>query len=185
MLNIVQNLTSVSKTQGIEKTDANVRKEQRDIEVINENRHKKHGDKGSPNNNTNNNKDEAAPPISIKSIILFLENFLEERLDLEINHDERENYHKVKSNISPWLKQSHSNDVQPRKAVNAYAHAAKVSRISVNKIHHSDIPELKNIYTLIKDLRKMDERGVKHLNISSNKSLINSIIVAVNNTKQL
>ncbi len=172
MISIVENASSILKPLETRAIDKYVEEKHPDVKsATKDRRNKKH-------DNTNNNEEDGFTTISVKALILFLENFLEERLNSKLNLNSPEK----PTQESPWLKHEPSNDMQSKKAANAYAHAAKAARISVNKIKHSSAPELKKIYELIKDLRRLQECGVKYLNVESEKALINGIIDAVKNT---
>jgi len=177
MFSLVQNISSALKPLKSEATDARFEKKRDSLNKSDKNTHNKHFDGELFN-------DEEFTTISVKALILFLEDFLETRLDSNMHHEKIA----PKPTLSPWLKYEQSNDMPPpamppKEASNAYIHAAKASRGSVKKIEAATSPELKNIYSLINDLRQLQDCGVKSLNVNSEKALINGIITAVKNAK--
>ncbi len=169
MLSLVENISSILKPLETRAVDAHIEEKHLDIYAKNKGRKKKNS------GNTNINEDDFTT-ISVKGVILFLEDFLEARLNINLQNNETE---QNQNTIKPWLRGEQSNDTPPQKAANAYAHAAKVSRISVHKVNHNSSPELKSIYTLIKDLRHLQDYGIKYLNIGNSEPLINAVITAV------
>ena len=121
--------------------------------------------------------------LSVKSIILFLEDLVESQLESNFHdHTFPEDDH----NLAPWLKVGHSNDLPPipsEKAIKAYMQAAKTSH---GPLHNRDAHEtymrendLKEVYSLVKLLRSLEAQGVKYLKIDGHRSFITAISLAV------
>ncbi len=120
--------------------------------------------------------------LSVKSIILFLEDYLEAKLSSKAPKSE---FSEGDNDIAPWFKQNHSNDivgssVNSKKAVTAYSHAAEISHKS-NKFRQqgkTDI-QLQFVYSLINNLRVIHNNGIEHLKIDCRKTFIYGVADAV------
>ncbi len=177
MVSLIENITSALeplKTKAVNRYMG--KNHQPSIVADKENRH----DNG--HNGDLSLDDKEFTTISVKALILFLEDFLETRLNSKLYS----NLQETPSPVSPWLRYKQSNDIAPKKAARAYEHAAKASRgITASKSDYNKSHELKDIYALIRDLRRLHECGINYLNVSNKKELINSIISAVNNSSRL
>ena len=122
--------------------------------------------------------------FSTKALILFLEDFLESKLGTKSSTNSND---VEQASFAPWLKTNHSNDeeaIKSKEAAKAYKHAFEVLRAPLKtfKGHNVNISrqeELKNIYSLIMDLRDLQDNGVQHLIISNKKTFIDGISDAV------
>ncbi len=128
--------------------------------------------------------------ISVKALILFLENIIETRLNTNLYFDNEGNNIKKDDNvnISPWIKNKPSNDIKIRNAVNAYKHVANSvcrsdginsNNISHNLTHINNI-DTKEIYSIVNDLRYLQDNGIQYLNINNKISLVEGVIDAIN-----
>lgn len=126
--------------------------------------------------------------LSIKSILLFLEDFLELHLS-SILPDESHQGEQL--SFAPWLSKQRSNDfnVDPRSngAAKAYAHAAKTIGKPLQQKSGQQkqvMPEkVKNVYALIRDLRNLQDNGIGYLKINSQKTFLDGIYLAVQGLK--
>ncbi len=120
--------------------------------------------------------------LSVKSIILFLEDYLETKLSSGTRISE---FSENNNDLPPWFKQNHSNDivgssVNSKQAVTAYSHAAEISHKS-NKFRQqgkTDI-QLQFVYSLINNLRVIHNNGIEHLKIDCRKIFIYGVADAV------
>lgn len=120
--------------------------------------------------------------ISVQAIILFLEDYLESKLDS--SKSERSSSQTKNENNKPWLKQSHSNNNYAIKsATNAYSQSAKINKnTSVNNAQ-AEHYDLNHIYSLIRNLRTLNNHGIKTLTINTSTSFLESITSAIKNIK--
>ncbi len=125
--------------------------------------------------------------LSVKALILFMEDFIEARLS-----DDPHSAMPVKANFAPWLRVQHSNTnesaVLPTvKAANAYNHSAQTIN-NIKSIPKSDVvsdaqDSLRTSYTLLRDLRDLQLLGVQVLRIDSNTTFLNAVFRAVEREK--
>ncbi len=118
-------------------------------------------------------EDESA--VSVNAALLFLEGFLESRLDKITRHTNTKN--------SSWVPDTTSNQ-NTNAATKAYRHASELSgpatrnKSSENQDEHSS-DDLKRIYHLINDLRSLAERGVDSVKIVSDASFLDALSDAI------
>ena len=180
MFSLVQNITSALKPLGTEAVDARLEKKRYTYEDLPDE------DRGALQEEPSGEEGEFAT-LSIKSVILFLEDFVEARLASRLDPDKAMKH----ADMAPWFKQEQSNDTkaaQTKQAANAYARAAKTvgrsGRRPQQQIHTTGQAELKNIYGLIKDLRYLNELGVKVLAVHNQMTFLDGVFYAVERLKR-
>lgn len=175
MSDFVQNLGTVLKpfaSQPAEKPSYRKYQENRDNS---KERKKQNSDKEPPE------KTENTAVISVKAVILYLEDLLEAKLNSKFKQTGTQ---KPQSAIQPWLKQDHSN--QNQQAAQAYRAASissrnrQVTKAKQQQEHH----ELKEIYYILKKLRSLKDRGILTITVSQQERFIDSIWHAVHSEDQ-
>ncbi len=118
--------------------------------------------------------------ISLRSALLFLEGFLEDRLERSTNTDDHEAEAKT---AQPWLTRKVSNE-NLQKANKVYGRASRLSGGLFARRPKDHSPEdLKTIYHLIQDLRALGHHGVETLKIESGLGFLDAIRRAVTHLK--
>ena len=172
MFSFVQNITSALRPLEATAVDSRFREKQRDSGTGGHRLARK------PQQDT----DEDYSTLSVRALILFLEDFLEVQLGAPPAH--------TRHTQAPWLKEPHSNDIPTGSgnAAKAYAHAARTRTIQTpvrsGMPEKPDDEELKHIYLLIQDLRHLQKHGQQYLNIENNRTFLDSIARAVEHAKQ-
>ena len=178
MFSLVQNIRSVLAPLETKGVDARLEKKRRDLVLGNGAYFR--GSKGSVDVDF-----EDYSTISIKALILFLEDFLEARLGSELSDREDVQEHRFK----PWLKTCRSNDVDSAQhesaAAKAYARTATTLRVSpsAESVEQKPDQEPGDVYSLIQDLRDLQHRGVQYLKIANNQTFFDGIFLAVMQAK--
>lgn len=180
---MVQNITSALKPLETEGVDARLNKKPDEGVTEREQR--------------SQTQDEDVPPstdigeysiLSVKSILLFLEDFLELRLSSTVSDNSRDG---EQLSFAPWFSKRQSNDSgaisRSKKAVKAYAKAAKTIRKHSNEPQKQEKQlektEIKGLYSLIRVLRDLQDDGVGYLKIDSQKTFLDGIYFAVDQAK--
>ena len=143
--------------------------------------------KNTPNKQNNfaqtpSQNDEQGELISVQSALLFLEGFLEARLDRALQITD--------SAVRPqsnWLKFDAQNQ-NTSLATKAYQHASEISkklRFS-NRLPASNnsSEELKSIYMLIQDLRMLIDRDIYTLRLDQEDGFLAAVAKAISAEKQ-
>lgn len=124
-----------------------------------------------PNQKQNVYGDGDTTALSVISIIRFLENILEERLNVQ-----------EKTAYTSWYQKNAVNTQNAKCAASAYAHAAeiahfKLSSLSKKERTHTHIkpPNNEEIYSLILSLRDAHSREIRTLNLQQNLPFYQSI----------
>lgn len=114
--------------------------------------------------------------LSIKAIILFLEDFLEARLGTSFVQEPPE----VKNSFESWFDKKPSN---LNEANQAYAYSSKIARRSYKGGSSTEerSSDLSNIYKLIIDLRALENDGVKVLRLVPDRDFIGGVTQSVEN----
>lgn len=180
MFSVIQNITSALNPLEAKAVDTRLEKKRHNPIDIDE--------EHSSDNSVVMEESESSN-LSIKALILFLEDFLEARLGTKPATDSSNTQ---QDSFAPWFKASPSNDgvdIKSKNATNAYKHGLEVLRAPLKtfKGNTPDISrqeELKNIYSLIVDLRQLQDSGVRYLDIGSKKTFIDGISFAVDTAKQ-
>ena len=177
MFYLVQSINSALKPLETEAVDARLGKNTKNSDVMDDDHP---GDDKADFVTDINAKEDTS--LLIKSIILILEDYLEERLTSAV-YDSNNNETQI--SFPPWFSKNQSNDIggmtTSKEAIRAYAHAAETS-IKVDKPQFPkelDL-QLNAIYSLIKSLRVLKDNGVEYLQIDGEKTLIRGIEMAVN-----
>ena len=175
MFQTVQQVTGFGKPRETESTDAHMGMRQK---LGNQNNNKRRGSERQVDGKAF--YDYEHNTISVQSALLFLEGFLEARLEGVFRED-----HDDVASYAPWLKVSVGNQ-NTSFAVRAYRHAAEISA-KLRPIDRSTdtirSEELKSIYYLIQDLRILLDKGVEHLKIESGSGFLEAIAESVAITK--
>ncbi|MGH1374943.1 MAG: hypothetical protein ACRBCK_01235 [Alphaproteobacteria bacterium] len=173
MFDLVQNIASVLKPANVQEVSHGFqekRAQERD------NRNSSHsegdGDAGRTGENT---------ILSVKAVILFLEDFVETRLASEAPFQDGTSDDAV---LAPWMRNRPSNSNQPEHtlpddAANAYTRTARSSQYQPKANKIDDQESLRTVYGLIKDLRSLKARGITHLSISSAYGFLEGIRISV------
>ncbi len=183
MFSVIQNITSALNPLEAKAVDARLEKKRHNPIDIDE----EHNSDNSDNSVVM--EESESSNLSIKALILFLEDFLEARLGTKPVTDSSNTQ---QDSFAPWFKASPSNDgvdIKSKKATNAYKHGLEVLRAPLKtfKGNTPDVSrqeELKNIYSLIVDLRQLQDSGVRYLDIGSKKTFIDGISFAVDTAKR-
>tara|TARA_R110002072_G_scaffold268233_2_gene427265 strand:+ start:650 stop:1204 length:555 start_codon:yes stop_codon:yes gene_type:complete len=116
---------------------------------------------------------------SIDSLILFLEDFLENRLHAKLQPEDKNGENKG-NQFSTWMphRPSNGNIPQTQNAIKAYRRTTTLEKPIFRKESalHDDI---KDSYTVLCQLRVLKKRGIFNLTISNQKRFIDSIWDAV------
>lgn len=181
MFSLVQNITSALKPLETEAVDARLDKQPKKPRVTEDEHSERHDD----NDSTMGTDIGEYSILSVKSIILFLEDFLELRLSSALSDHSQSG---EQLSFAPWFSKHQSNDLsgslRSQKAIKAYAHAAETVR-KIDKRERrgqeatQDEAQMKNIYALIRDLRVLQEGGTGYLKINSRKTFLDGIALAV------
>jgi hypothetical protein len=115
--------------------------------------------------------------ISVQSALLFLEGFLEARLDTFFQDEDSVS---KTENRKSWLNPLVSNQ-NTSVANKAYRHAAEISGQSDAKVGKAfkKSEELRAIYQLIQDLRWLSDNGTEYLKIDTDSSFLEAISQAI------
>lgn len=176
MFYLTQSINSALKPLEIEAVDARLGKNTQKFDVMDD----EYPDNDNAENVMGINAEEYTI-LSVKSIILFLEDYLEERLTSTVyDHNNKED----KILFPPWFSKQQSNDIGgkviSKAAIAAYAHAAEISYNSGKFEFPRDIDlQLNAIYSLIKNLRVLQGNGVEYLKIYSRRTLIKGVVAAI------
>lgn len=165
MFSFVQNITSVLKPYETKAVDARLKRRGRDDSTAPQ-------DHKAPKHSEVVSEAQEGQVLSVESLILFLEDFLESRLDSKLNSGSMVD----DDSFAPWLKQEHSNN-NTNAAAQAYAHCAKTAQRN-----HRTKPvktDLSLVYGLIRDLRRLKALGVKVLRLDEACNFIEGISAAV------
>ena len=177
MFSIVQNIASALKPLEVEAADARLQKKKDDPEI---------GGDDSSNSGAHDtayqDDEREGSFMSVKSIILFLEDFIEARLESKA---EDRTFLDDESTMAPWLKAKHSNDsasIPSDDAIRAYVQAsqtvAKYSNPAASPVPKS-VParenDIREAYALIKVLRSLEDQGIKHLKVDSQAPFIRAV----------
>ena len=183
MFSLVQNITSALKPLEPEAVDARLGKKPNKQGVTDDEHSGRH-----ENSDISVGTDTGEHSIlSVKSIILFLEDFLELRLSSALPDHSHSG---EQLSFAPWFSKRQSNDasgsLRSQKAIKAYAHAAEtVRKIEKHERHGQEAVkddaqmQVKSIYALIRDLRGLQESGTGYLKINSQKTFLDGIALAV------
>ncbi len=120
--------------------------------------------------------------LSVQSLILFLEDFLESQIG--------PGFQKEEEPALSWVHSGHSNmNEEPvrdvGRAARAYEKTAKTAlRRRVFKVAPPKRGDLSHLYRMIKDLRDLKANGVTDLNLDSKLGFIDSIAHAVEVSKR-
>ena len=183
MFSLVQNITSALKPLEPEAVDARLGKKPNKQGVTDD----EHSDRHENSDTTVGTDTGEYSILSVKSIILFLEDFLELSLSSALPDDSHSG---EQLSFAPWFSKRQSNDangsLRSQKAIKAYAHAAEtVRRVEKSERYEQDTAKndaqmkMKSIYALIRDLRGLEEGGVGYLKINSQKTFLDGISAAV------
>lgn len=137
------------------------------------------------NSNSNHDKSDArfdeedGQVLSVKALILFLEDFLEANIGLEKQSIEQ----KSDNSFAKWFNKTPSN---LNDAAKAYAYGSKIARRGRKvraEVNHVKIPNLSHIYGLIVDLRSLERKGVRVLRLKPDTNFIDGISQVVDVVK--
>lgn len=120
--------------------------------------------------------------IAVQSALLFLEGFLEIRLDRVFPESPSS-----PSSHASWFKMEIGNQSNSF-ATRAYKHAAELSEKLRSSEPSADIrkaEDLKSIYRLIQDLRTLVDQGVEHISIESGSGFLEAIVESVAKIKSM
>ncbi|PCJ99057.1 MAG: hypothetical protein COA45_06330 [Zetaproteobacteria bacterium] len=190
MFSLVQNITSALKPLETEAVDARLGKKPKKSTTTSDDLDDEVAKTHENHDDLREEQTDDYSILSIKSIILFLEDFLELRLSSVLSDRE----HKGEQlSFAPWFSKRQSNDsgtsVRSKNAIKAYAHAAETSGRAVyyKPQQQDDVKEkqasqiqVKSLYSLIRDLRKLQQRGTGYLKINTQKTFLDGIYLAVN-----
>lgn len=180
MFSMVRNIASAFKPYEAEAADARLQKEEQKSDFggnddsLDGNRHSEFPE---------NDVSAEISSLSVKSIILFLEDYVESKLEANtqdsrlIDHDE---------NFAPWFRTKQSNDVQAvpsDNAIKAYVQASKTSAAPIGPISQARASDIREAYALIHLLRSLEEQGVRYLKVDGHASFIDAVSQAA--TKNL
>jgi len=181
MFNFVQNISSALKSYETKAADANMKQKRGTADyVTGASDHSEHED-STP---ALYGDDESI--VSVKALILFLEDYIEARLSSKLNQIEPQ---KQDDNFAPWLRTEHSNANMPqtadsKNAANAYASSSSLSKTGQERAKHKLAHgELKEVYGLVQDLRQIQKSDVFYIRIDDDKSFLDSIFEAVKKRK--
>lgn len=165
MFGFVGNLTAIPKLREAEAADA--RFGLGTHQAIQENT-----DQESSQDQKTQTSDDSAAEFSTLSLIKFLESFLEDRLGkLPESHSDEDIIQ------SRWLDKRSANQNIAKKAIQAYSHAAEIARGRLQKTPQE--ADLRVVYALLQDLRRLHERGVNVLSVHQDQSFLRSVREAV------
>lgn len=171
---MVQNITSAFKPLQVEAADARLGKKKGEELEGTDDQGRKH------QKNSDNTKEKEFSSLSVKALILFLEDFVEARLEAKLRSQEN----RSESDVMPWLKSAQSNDTERKApsgdAARAYAQAAKTApRKNMFRPQNKINIDLKHLYTLIQSLRALELEGVKYLSIDTSLEFLEAVNSAV------
>lgn len=181
MFNLVQNITSALKTYETKATDTRMGHKDNATDYTT-------GISSDPENthNPENQAEDDDSVISVKALILFLEDYVETRLSSKLKpvRDSGKG-----DSFVPWMRQGHSNsNVESKNAAHAYAHSSDISR----KQQYGKAPardlihgELKDVYSLVQDLRQLQKNNVNFIKIDNDSRFLDSIYKAVKQHKPM
>ena len=179
MFNLVQNITSALKTYEAKATDTRMGHKDNATDYTT-------GISSDPENTqspeTQSYNDDSV--ISIKALILFLEDYIETRLSSKLKPTRERS---KDDTFAPWMRQEHSNsNIESQNAAHAYAHSSDISK----KQQYGKAPErdlihgdLKDVYSLVQDLRQLQKNNVNFIKIDHDSRFLDSIYKAVNRHK--
>lgn len=124
---------------------------------------------------SNDIHDEKFSEISITSIILFLEQNLENTLQIPLENDKNRLWFPLRP-----INQNHKH----QSAVYAYQHAAEISKGKLARLKQKETTEhkIEELYSLLRHLRTLRQNGVTTLYLRENIPFIKSIYEATLNT---
>ncbi|MDH5722165.1 MAG: hypothetical protein OEY94_02440 [Alphaproteobacteria bacterium] len=130
--------------------------------------------------------------FSVQSLIIYLENYIEDHLleEGEEKVQEPSEFTQKQEKLSGWYNPDHNNSssAERKKAVLAYARTARAAQkdryfsgtqTDKNFDRSRNTYSLNEIYRLLWDLRGLNEKGVKRLKINTNETLIVAIENAI------
>ncbi len=170
MSDLVQNIASVLKPANVQGVAHDLPKQ------------RGRSRRDNPHFAKNHEHDNEGAVLSVKALILFLEDFVEARLDSA----------QVKSNtdtvedlvFAPWMRHKPVNsnsqrDVRPDAAAKAYTRVAYGASYQPKTVEVAHKESLRVVYGLIQDLRTLKAKGVTHLSISSDQNFLDGIRFSV------
>lgn len=174
MSDLVQNIVSVLKPANVQGVAHDVSKQRR------RSRDNPHFAKNHEHDCVEHENEGAV--LSVKALILFLEDFIETRLDstqLKSNNDTVDDLV-----FAPWMRHKPINsnsqrDVRPDAAAKAYTRVAYGASYQPKTVEVPHKESLRVVYGLIQDLRTLKARGVTHLSISSDRNFLAGIRFSV------
>ncbi len=183
MFSLVQNLTSILRSQEARAVDSHLpRKRGGGEDAPNSRDDDRFG--GEPSDHV----DTDGAALSVESLIWFLEDYLEERMSKGAKA--QDSY--IDDGFKPWVRQDVSNNndsmPSPRKVAGIYDKNAKTfsatrsSRRAGDVEAHGDLA--KDIYFLIHDLRVLKEHGVYKLVPENDCSFLEGVFRAVDKKKR-
>lgn len=135
---------------------------------------KQRSDQKTPSRQEQDSEDFPLTRLSVMSLILFLQDILEQRLDMG-----------TKSNEERWTPHEPANVNMYKAASSAYRHAAEVSRYKLKAAqeppHDSSFTSsaLSDIYRLLEELRGLERRGIHTLEVQQDIPFLQSINEAI------
>lgn len=133
--------------------------------------------------------------FSVQSLIMYLENYIEDHLLEEGGDDVQEPVSLIQNQegFSGWYNPAHnnSNTIERKRAVLAYAQTARTAQKNLNFSsvqanenldNKQNTHSLNEVYRLLWDLRKLNEKGIKRLEISTKETFMVAIENAVKAT---
>ncbi len=177
MFSFIQGISPISNPLETKETNARPKQKRQDISD-------EHPEQSENNTSA---EDGEYSVLSVKSIILFLADLLEARLGAKRHQNSIES---KRDPLAPWLKTRQSNDtstVQSRQAASAYARTAKKLnmplKIQSTESRNVEQTEIKRIYSLIRDLRDLQDHDIEYLKINSDTTFVEAIFAAVEKVK--
>jgi len=133
--------------------------------------------------------------FSAQSLIMYIEKYIEDHLLEEGGDDVQEPMSLIQKqeNFRGWYNPAHnnSNSIERKRAVLAYAQTVRTAQknrnftctqANENLDDKQDLYSLNDAYRLLWDLRKLNEKGIKRLEINTNEAFIVAIENAVKAT---